>query len=72
MEGIWVCENPEKLHKYAEYVNGCPRCWQDGLLFGVRHAPLVISASAYHPAVFKTYTGKLLSGGISPLRSINA
>lgn len=26
----WVCANPECGTVYAEYVNGCPRCWENG------------------------------------------
>ncbi len=25
-EGTYICTNPECKAKYAEYVNGCPRC----------------------------------------------
>jgi hypothetical protein len=25
----WVCENPKCMTVYAEYVNGCPRCYVD-------------------------------------------
>jgi hypothetical protein len=36
IEEHWVCENPECGADYAEYVNGCPMCYESGLHFSVR------------------------------------
>jgi hypothetical protein len=42
----WICENPECRTEYAEYVNGCPKCYEGNLNagrmplhFSVRPAP---------------------------------
>lgn len=38
----WICENPECNTHYAEYVNGCPRCWSNGgLKFSVKAKEVV-------------------------------
>lgn len=31
----WICTNPLKHHRFAEYVNGCPKC--EPLSFSVVH-----------------------------------
>lgn len=32
----WFCENSDCNTRYAEYVNGCPRCSEYGLFFSVK------------------------------------
>ncbi len=48
---VWICENPDCRAEYAEYVNGCPRCYEgrlnEGLIplkFSVRATPFVREA----------------------------
>jgi hypothetical protein len=43
----WVCENPECGAVYAEYTNGCPKCWHERneLVCGVRHQRITFEAA---------------------------
>jgi hypothetical protein len=36
-EPRWICDGCKT--SYAEYVNGCPRCYEHGLFFSVRQPP---------------------------------
>lgn len=40
----WVCQNPDCRTEYAEYVNGCPRCYEGNIKQG--KFPLVFPVRA--------------------------
>lgn len=33
-DGKWVCQNPQCRAVYAEYINGCPKCYEGNLNAG--------------------------------------
>ena len=56
VEPKWICDGCKTV--YAEYVNGCPKCWEQGLTFSVRAVPAAqpVEATSQEPPLYPTDT----------------